>query len=102
MPIHLSWTPPVQQGSGIVGYKIYKTLYPGPLVKASHFLTVVGGNTLEYNDYAYTRRLLQDVGYIYKVTALTSEVESSFNDADQVHITYSFEDLRGFEDWDSG
>ncbi len=101
MPIRLSWTPPVLQGSGIIGYKIYKTLSPGPLVHShTHLLQIVEGDVTLYDDYDYDRRLLESVGYLYKVTALTGDVEGSFAAADTMLVQYSFEDFVLLEPWD--
>lgn len=101
MPIRLTWTPPVLQGSGIIGYKIYKTLSPGPLVHShTHLIQTVSGNITLYDDYVYDRRLLDSTGYIYKVTALTGDAESSFDGANTVLAQYSFEDFVHRENWD--
>src|SRR3977135_606545 len=101
MPIRLIWTPPVLQGSGIIGYKIYKTLSPGPLAHShTHLLQTVNGNITLYDDYAYDRRLLDSTGYLYKVTALTGDAESDFDQANTVLVQYSFEDFVHLEPWD--
>lgn len=102
MPIRLFWTPPDLVGTGILGYAIYKTTYPGPLIKAAHLLQLVEGDVTEHEDDAYDRNTLHDPGYIYKVTSLTDEVESSFTLSNVVHITYSFEDFVSLEQWEEG
>ena len=99
MPIRLTWIPPVDNGGGVIAYKIYKRTTPGVITSADFFL-VLAGNILTYDDYFYTRRHLEDVGYYYKVTALTDQVESDLSASNLVHVLYSFEDQIGFEPWE--
>lgn len=99
MPIRLTWNAPVQQGSGIIGYKLYKTLAPGPIT-IFDFHQAFSGNVFQYDDYAYNRRLLQDTGYLYKLTSLSTEGESDFSASTLVTVNYSFEDFVDIEEWE--
>ena len=101
MPIRLTWTAPINQGSGIVGYVLYKTISPGPLTPFDLF-QIFPGNVFSYDDYAYDRRTLQENGYIYKITALATEGESDFSLANVVFSTHSFEDFVHREEWEFG
>jgi hypothetical protein len=99
MPIRLTWIPPTQQGSGIIGYKLYKSVNPTPLVH-THPYRAFDGNTTTFDDYEYDRRLLEITGYLYKITAFTDQTESNFQESNTVLVQFSFEDFVHGEVWD--
>ena len=92
MSIHLTWTSPLDPGTGIVAYKLYKRSTSGTITP-SDFFQVFNGSTFSYDDPFYDRRHLEEVGYFYKITALTDEVESDLLFSNLIHVQYSFEDI---------
>ncbi len=99
MPITLTWTAPLEEGAGVIAYLLYKVVSPGPLTPVNT-LTIVNGNVFLYDDYDYNRRLLEETGYLYKVTALNQDGESDFSLSNEVLITHSFEDFLKLEEWE--
>lgn len=99
MPIRLTWNAPVQQGSGIIGYKLYKTINPGP-ISPFDFYQAFSGNVFLYDDYMYNRRILQEDGYLYRLTSLSTEGESDFSLSSDIVVSYSFEDFVDIEPWE--
>ena len=99
MPIRLTWTAPVFEGAGVIAYKLYKTISPGPISQLNLF-QVFDGITFSYDDYAYNRRTLEDFGYLYVLTALNTDGESDFLLSVPVLVQFPFEAFVHLEEWE--
>ena len=99
MPIRLTWTVPVFEGAGVIAYKLYKTISPGPISNLNLF-QVFDGSTFSYDDYAYDRRTLEDFGYLYVLTALNTDGESDFLLSVPILVQFSFEHIVHIEEWE--
>ena len=99
MPIRLTWTAPVFEGAGVIAYKLYKTINPGPISNLNLF-QIFDGATFSYDDYAYNRRTLEDFGYLYVLTALNTDGESDFNLSVPVLVQFPFEAFVHLEEWE--